>query len=62
MSLEMRTAVTPAKPVPTGKLRPFGQVVNHATDPMTGERLNMVRWDGAPKALPYYDDELAIVD
>lgn len=62
MSLAMRTAVTPIKPAPEGNLRLFGQVVNHAADPITGEELNMVRWDGAWKALPYYDDELAIVD
>ncbi|UQA93786.1 hypothetical protein [Streptomyces halobius] len=62
MSLEKRTPVTPAKPVPAGKLRLFGQVVSHATDPITGADLNMVRWDGALKALPYDDDELAIVD
>ncbi|MGB8946506.1 MAG: hypothetical protein WCD21_40670 [Streptomyces sp.] len=62
MSLATRTAVTPVKPALEGKLRLFGQVVNHAADPITGEELNMVHWDGAPKALPYYDDELAIVD
>lgn len=62
MSIEKRTAVTPAKPVPAGKLRPFGLVVNHATDLITGAELNMVRWDGTEKALPYDDDELAIAD
>ncbi|WP_406260167.1 hypothetical protein OIA45_19175 [Streptomyces chartreusis] len=62
MSIEKRTAVTPAKPVPPGKLRLFGLVVNHATDPISGAELNMVMWDGTEKALPYDDDELAIVD
>lgn len=62
MSIEKRTAVTPAKPVPAGKLRLFGLVVNHATDPITGTELNMVRWGGTVKALPYDDDELIVVD
>ncbi|MEU5435412.1 hypothetical protein AB0G73_18820 [Streptomyces sp. NPDC020719] len=59
--LDEQTAVTPAGPATTGTLYLFGQVTSHATDPATGERLNMVLWDGARKALPYYDDELAIV-
>ncbi|WP_327356422.1 hypothetical protein [Streptomyces sp. NBC_01304] len=62
MSLAMRTAVTPVKSAPTGGLRVCGHVVNHAHDPITGEELNMVQWDGAPKPLAYHDDELAITD
>ncbi|MCX4666558.1 hypothetical protein OG453_07720 [Streptomyces sp. NBC_01381] len=60
--LATRTSVTPVKPTPGGKLRLYGQVTSHARDPLTGEELNMVLWDGAVKPLPYYDDELAIAD
>ncbi|MGW0731890.1 hypothetical protein [Streptomyces sp. NPDC002851] len=60
--LDEQTFVTPAKPVPGGKLRPVGRVTSHVRDSLTGEQLNMVLWVGAVKALPYDDDELAIAD
>ncbi|MEU7576793.1 hypothetical protein AB0B50_04225 [Streptomyces sp. NPDC041068] len=62
MTFDQHTVVTPAKPTPSDKLRPFGRIVSHAEAPLTGERMNMVLWDGAAKPLAYYDDELAIAD
>ncbi|MFI6089573.1 hypothetical protein [Streptomyces sp. NPDC051218] len=56
------TGVTLAQPAPKGLLRPFGEVRGHATDPLSGKRLVMVQWPGAPKPLPYEPDELAIID
>lgn len=59
---EKHTGVTLARPTPKGLLRPFGEVRGHATDPISGRRLVMVQWPGAPKPLPYEPDELAIVN
>lgn len=62
MPIEKHTTVVKAEPTPDGELRLFGEATGHATDPITGDRLVMVQWTGAPKALPYREDELAIVD
>ncbi|MEU3783369.1 hypothetical protein [Streptomyces sp900129855] len=40
----------------------MGDVVGHATDPFTGDRLVMVLWLGATKPAAYHEDELAVVD
>ncbi|MEU1015314.1 hypothetical protein [Streptomyces sp. NPDC005898] len=62
MTLDKNTIVTPVAPKTQGELRPFGRVVSYAEAVPFGERLNMVLWDGMRKPLPYYDDELTIVD
>ncbi|MEV0445519.1 hypothetical protein AB0I84_08870 [Streptomyces spectabilis] len=62
MILTEGTVVTPAHSIPRGEFRPFGRVVGHATAPLTGERLTLVRWDGLMKPLAYADHELAIAD
>ncbi|MFI6469900.1 hypothetical protein ACIBL5_06495 [Streptomyces sp. NPDC050516] len=59
---ETKTVVTPAALLTEGTLRPFGEVTSHATDPFTGERLNLVLWDGMPKPIAYHDDELTTAD
>ncbi|MFG2975903.1 hypothetical protein ACGFYY_23370 [Streptomyces sp. NPDC048331] len=52
--------VTPTAPAPPGQLRPLGQVVGHATDPFTGERLVRVQWPG--RARPTAHDLTEVVE
>ncbi|GHI41093.1 hypothetical protein [Streptomyces violascens] len=59
---DTKTPVTPSAALPRGALRPLGVVTSHATDPFTGEKLNMVLWDGMHKSIPYHDDELTIAN
>ncbi|WP_030566002.1 hypothetical protein [Streptomyces aureocirculatus] len=62
MTLDKNTIVTPVAHKTKDELRPFGRVVSYAEAVPFGEQLNMVLRDGMHKPLPYYDDELAIVD
>ncbi|MET9964819.1 hypothetical protein ABZZ80_02525 [Streptomyces sp. NPDC006356] len=62
MPFEKHTTVVKAEHTPDDELRLYGEVTGNATDPITGDRLVMVQWPGAPKALPYREHELVIAD
>ncbi|MFB6640263.1 hypothetical protein ACFCYF_23740 [Streptomyces chartreusis] len=63
MAFEKDTVVTKISgTAPQGQPRLMSDVVGHATDPFTGDRLVMVLWPGATEPAAYREDELAVVD